>query len=113
MIRRNFLKGLAALIAAPKVIEEVLTKKEVDPYAVDTDVWFGYPENDKNFFWNAPYQHSHSLVEAGEKLEVGELVAINKEGKIVKVTANEAPVAVVRSTKGCKPNEVVISFTNA
>ena len=112
MIRRNFLKGLAAVIAAPSLLSKIKPKVPFlwKEYKADFVVTRGMIEDDV-IYPGKIFQSNYSLfrTRVGEELEVGDLVALNDIGQVIKCTPDKFPVGIF---KGIDINEAFIEPFN-
>lgn len=91
MIRRNFAKALAAIIAAPKVLSANEVEEQVKYIEPKIESVKHYPySKPKNM--ELPRVVSTydrwTLIESAEPLHKGDIVAVNAEGKLVRVGVN-------------------------
>lgn len=106
MKRRDFTKGLAALFAAPQVLLD--KQKEVEgqfEFPVPKNLNVPKLEPIVNKIPKLPrvvsaYDRRWTLIESAEPLHLGDLVAINKDGKAVRVGADSQNVFGVVITGG-------------
>jgi hypothetical protein len=110
MKRRNFLSGLAALIASPKTIE-AFQKETIDKRNIFVDKK-GIPLTQPFEVKYIPIAREYRSVDSAEDLERGDIVVVNTEfGGIRKAKyEDDVLIGVVISKDITRPNHYIIGI---